>query len=238
MDRENRRVPSAHNPNKEANKQRTGTDHVSPTTMIFFSSSRTRGRGLFSRRSRQNDESSRTASYEDEDTSDNSVTYVARPRTTPPASVDAICDLLPLRLRAIPNGNDSCLICSDHYECGSDVVCSLPCGHIYHYNCIGDWLGRNCTCPVCRYELPTDDPTFEHGREMRMKDRSIVNDCAKSKAEFVAVHNALAKRREAPFKGEKHTILQMGARALRFHEEMTNTDCCFQHTQESSDWIG
>ena len=117
------------------------------------------------------------------------------------------------------------------------MVCSsLPCGHMCHFNCIGgDWLGRNCTCPVCRYELPTDDPDFEQGREMRMKDRSIVNDCAKSKAAFAApVHNALAKRREAALKGEKHANLQMVVPALRFHDEIANTDCCFQQPQESS----
>jgi hypothetical protein len=205
--------------------------------MGFFFSRRTRGgSGIFSRRSRRNDESSRTASYDEEDTSDNSTSdaNVAKRGTTPPAAIDAIGDLLPLRLRAIPEDNDSCIICSENYECGSAVVCSLPCGHMYHYDCISDWLGRNCTCPVCRYELPTDDPDFEQGREIRMKAHPIVNDCAKSKAAFTAVHNALAKRREAALKeGEENTKLNMVFRALRFHDELANIDCCFEHTQES-----
>jgi hypothetical protein len=205
--------------------------------MIVFSSSSTK-RGLFSRRSRQNDESSRTAPYEDQHAGDHSVStdaYVVK-RVTPPASFDAIDDLLPLRLRAIHKDNDSCLICSENYECGA-VVCSLPCGHMYHCNCIGDWLGRNCTCPVCRYELPTDDPDFEQGREMRMKTRSILEDCGNSKAAFaVQNNNALAQRRKMVRKGEKNTNLQLiVGRALRFHDKMASKDDCSEHTQASSD---
>ncbi|CAM9767428.1 unnamed protein product [Heterosigma akashiwo] len=35
------------------------------------------------------------------------------------------------------------------------------------------WLARSCTCPACRFELPTDDAAYEGRRRRRMADRQL-----------------------------------------------------------------
>lgn len=62
-----------------------------------------------------------------------------------------------------------CGICGDE---AAETI--LPCGHVFHReSCIEPWLTRHCTCPACRYELPTDDETYEPGRIERMASRNI-----------------------------------------------------------------
>jgi len=66
--------------------------------------------------------------------------------------------------------NDECTICFDKLLVG-DPALRIPCGHLFHKDCVHKWLESSNQCPVCRYELPTDDATFESGRRARMVNR-------------------------------------------------------------------
>ncbi|WIA23446.1 hypothetical protein OEZ85_000198 [Tetradesmus obliquus] len=46
-----------------------------------------------------------------------------------------------------------CTICQCDYE-DADMARLLPCGHMYHQECVDQWLGLNKTCPICNKEVP------------------------------------------------------------------------------------
>jgi hypothetical protein len=60
----------------------------------------------------------------------------------------------------------SCAVCKDGVEAGESAR-RLPCAHIYHDGCILPWLAIRNTCPLCRHELPTDDPEYEKWKARR-----------------------------------------------------------------------
>merc|ERR1719253_85509 len=70
----------------------------------------------------------------------------------------------------IQGDNDECTICFDKLSVG-DAALRVPCGHLFHEDCARKWLETSNQCPVCRYELPTDDAAFENGRHARMMHR-------------------------------------------------------------------
>jgi hypothetical protein len=72
----------------------------------------------------------------------------------------------------LDEANRECCICFCDVNLG-DRLTRLPCGHLYHRPCILEWLRKHCTCPVCRYELETEDPVYERGRVERMSSRKL-----------------------------------------------------------------
>lgn len=87
-------------------------------------------------------------------------------RGAPPAAKSAIEALESV---VIEKEEDTtvCAICKDMVNVG-EVAKNLPCGHGYHGDCIVPWLGARNSCPVCRFELPTDDPEYEEERKKRL----------------------------------------------------------------------
>lgn len=87
-------------------------------------------------------------------------------RGGPPAAV-AFVNSLPRLLineeHVKHDGGLVCAICKDVLSVGTEVN-QLPCFHLYHPCCILPWLSARNSCPLCRYELPTDDKDYEAGK--------------------------------------------------------------------------
>jgi hypothetical protein len=101
-----------------------------------------------------------------------------RIKTLPAASCEAIMRLpkarvLPWDRESSKDCTKTCGVCCERLVDGV-VVTRLPCGHVYHLNCVIPWLSKKCTCPECRYEMETKNPRFEVGRKQRMKKRDTV----------------------------------------------------------------
>uniref|UniRef100_A0A453Q901 RING-type domain-containing protein n=3 Tax=Aegilops tauschii subsp. strangulata TaxID=200361 RepID=A0A453Q901_AEGTS len=59
------------------------------------------------------------------------------------------------------DGGAQCAVCMDDFLLGAAAK-QLPCNHVFHKDCILPWLDLHSSCPVCRHELPTDDPDYEN----------------------------------------------------------------------------
>lgn len=80
-----------------------------------------------------------------------------------PPTAKSVVENLPvvvLSEKELKEDNVVCAVCKDDIS-AEDRVTKLPCCHFYHGDCIVPWLCIRNTCPVCRYELPTDDPDYE-----------------------------------------------------------------------------
>jgi len=47
---------------------------------------------------------------------------------------------------------DKCAVCQYEYK-EIEKVSKLPCGHIFHIDCIKGWLDKNKVCPICKKEI-------------------------------------------------------------------------------------
>ncbi|KAI4320350.1 hypothetical protein MLD38_033844 [Melastoma candidum] len=97
---------------------------------------------------------------------------VAEIRGSPPAAKDVV-ENLPV---VVAEDGDSelcggdCAVCKDEIGVGVRVR-TLLCSHFYHDECILPWLEMRNTCPVCRYELPTDDAEYERSKTGDVRGR-------------------------------------------------------------------
>lgn len=64
------------------------------------------------------------------------------------------------------SGIDRCVICQVEYEEGESIVALLPCEHLYHSECISNWLQIKKICPICGTEA---SPPKNHNNAITSK---------------------------------------------------------------------
>ena len=78
----------------------------------------------------------------------------------------------------VDEDNQCCAVCQCNFEI-KDQVLRMPCpgfSHTFHEECIMPWLQLRNTCPSCRFELPTDDKSWDkHRSEERARSSVDVN---------------------------------------------------------------
>ncbi|XP_048594363.1 E3 ubiquitin-protein ligase SIRP1-like isoform X1 [Brassica napus] len=79
---------------------------------------------------------------------------------TPPAQKEAVEALASVK---ILEPTLQCSVCLDEFEIGVEAK-EMPCEHKFHGECLLPWLELHSSCPVCRYELPSDETKTETAR--------------------------------------------------------------------------
>ena len=57
-------------------------------------------------------------------------------------------------IQKLNSNNRTCVICQENYKIGEKVGLT-KCNHLYHHECIKEWLTKQCitpTCPTCRHD--------------------------------------------------------------------------------------
>lgn len=112
------------------------------------------------------------AYYPDEATSDldsyEVLTEDVGIKTCPPAAKSVVESLPSVLFTAedVARSIAMCAVCKDEFLVNERLK-RLPCSHLYHEKCLLPWLAIRNSCPLCRFELPTDDLQYESWKEMR-----------------------------------------------------------------------
>eukprot|EP00747_Dinoflagellata_sp_TGD_P169962 gnl/TRDRNA2_/TRDRNA2_200288_c0_seq1.p1 gnl/TRDRNA2_/TRDRNA2_200288_c0~~gnl/TRDRNA2_/TRDRNA2_200288_c0_seq1.p1 ORF type:complete len:296 (-),score=57.41 gnl/TRDRNA2_/TRDRNA2_200288_c0_seq1:68-904(-) len=65
---------------------------------------------------------------------------------------------------------DICCVCQESLPVGSKAK-SMPCGHLFHDDCLESWVSKNNSCPMCRYdELPSEKVHFDDVERRLMQE--------------------------------------------------------------------
>lgn len=87
---------------------------------------------------------------------------ISEPRNPNPRNPNRVLDITSVKYTG---PLETCAICMDNCETNNDIVL-LPCKHIFHLNCVKEWVTHNPVCPLCRATIPHKYSTLFQGMEL------------------------------------------------------------------------
>ena len=57
------------------------------------------------------------------------------------------------KLSQIDENNQTCVICFSNFELEENVIKIKDCEHLYHFDCLNEWVKRKKECPTCRQKI-------------------------------------------------------------------------------------
>ena len=111
--------------------------------------------------------------YEEEEI-ENILNYIMNNDTnrygSPPASkseIDKLNKYILTKEKLDNYGNENiCSVCKEEFQIGNECM-DLPCKHYFHKDCLMPWLNQHDSCPICRFELKTEDEDYEKMKRER-----------------------------------------------------------------------
>jgi hypothetical protein len=85
----------------------------------------------------------------------------------------------------------NCSICLDEFLAESQLY-TIPCKHLFHKECLADWVAENYKCPVCRGEIAkykVDFPEQNDEPIAEQNDEPIAEQIAEPLADPIEEHN-------------------------------------------------
>lgn len=65
-----------------------------------------------------------------------------------------------------------CCICLQQYKIEEKIV-EMYCNHLFHPECIDEWLNYNPSCPICRMDIINENPNNDIILDMSPSDRAL-----------------------------------------------------------------
>jgi len=104
-------------------------------------------------------------------------------RPPPPTSKAFIENLEKIVINNDDDDEVECPICLKKFEAGEECN-KLPCKHLFHVTCLMPWLEKTSSCPLCRAELPSNDPDWEEMKRQKRREKE-------READLEALHNSM-----------------------------------------------